>query len=216
VGVVGDVRELGLTDEGFRPFAYFPLHGAGAAPIDIETAFLTIKVRDGQDPVALASSAQAVVRELDGNVPVTGTRTMSSIVDAAMEDTSLTMSILGVATFMALFLAAIGLAGVISYVVGQRTREIGVRVALGASASDVRDMILRQSLVVIVVGTVLGLAGALGLTRLMEALLYEVSSTDPVTFVTAPIVLLLVSLLATWLPVRKATSVNPTEALRAE
>jgi predicted permease len=216
VGVVGDVRELGLTDEDIRPFAYFPLRIDGTVSIEVESAYLTIKMRDGQDPGALVPAAQAAVRELDANVPITATRTMSDIVDAAMEDTSLTMSILGVATFMALFLGAIGLAGVISYVVGQRTREIGVRVALGASAGDVRAMILRQSLVVTVVGTVLGLAGALGLTRLMEALLYEVSSTDPLTFVTAPIVLLLVSLLATWLPVRKATSVDPTEALRAE
>jgi len=216
VGVVGDVREIGLAEEDLRAFAYLPLQGSGAASIEIETAFLTIRMRDGQDPMAIAPAAQAVIRALDGNVPITATRTMESIVDAAMEDTSLTMSILAVATAMALFLGAIGLAGVISYVVGQRTREIGVRVALGASAGDVRSMILKQSMVVTVVGTTVGLAGALGLTHLLDALLYEVSATDPLTFATASIVLITVSLLATWLPVRKATSVDPTEALRAE
>jgi putative ABC transport system permease protein len=216
VGVVADVRELGLTDEAVRPFAYFPLRIDGTVSIEVESVFLTIAMHDGQSPTALAPAVEAAVRELDANVPITATRTMSDIVDAAMEDTSLTMSILGVATFMALFLGAIGLAGVISYVVGQRTREIGVRVALGATTTDVRDMILRQSLVVTVVGTVLGLVGALGLTRLMGALLYEVSTTDPVAFIAAPVVLVVVSLLATWLPVRKATRVDPTEALRAE
>jgi ABC-type antimicrobial peptide transport system permease subunit len=159
---------------------------------------------------------QAAIREVDAQVPITATRAMTDIVDDAMEDTSITMVILGVATAMALFLGAIGLAGVISYVVGQRTREIGVRVALGANASDVSGMIFRQSMVVIAGGALLGMIGAFGLTRLMEALLFNVSTTDPVTFVTAPLVLVGVSLLATWLPVRKATRVSPIEALRAE
>ena len=99
---------------------------------------------------------------------------------------------------------------------GQRFREIGVRVALGATASDVARMILQQSMAVTVVGTVVGLAGAFGLTRLMGALLFEVSATDPLTFTVAPLVLVAVSLLATWLPVRRATQVDPSVALRAE
>jgi len=138
------------------------------------------------------------------------------VVDEAMEATSATMIVLAVATAMALFLGAIGLAGVVSYVVGQRTREIGVRVALGARAEDVTGMILRQSLVVTAGGTILGLAAAFGLTRLMETLLFEVSATDPVTFIVAPVVLVMVSLLATWLPVRRAARVDPVEALRGE
>jgi ABC-type antimicrobial peptide transport system permease subunit len=133
-----------------------------------------------------------------------------------MESTSATMIVLAVATAMALFLGAIGLAGVISYVVGQRTREIGVRVALGAQAGDVSRMILRQSMLVTAGGTLLGLLGAFGLTGLMEALLFEVSTTDPITFVTAPVVLVAVSFLATWIPVRRASRVDPIEALRSE
>ena len=122
----------------------------------------------------------------------------------------------GSATGMAPFMGAIGLAGVISYVVGERTSEIGVRMALGAEPSDVTRMILRQSMVVTLSGTVIGLIGALGLTRLMQSLLFEVSATDPVTCLTAPVILVLVSLVATWLPVRKAARINPIEALRSE
>ncbi len=133
-----------------------------------------------------------------------------------MVATSFTMVLLGIATGVAVFLGAIGLFGVISYVVGQRTREIGVRAALGAQSSAVIGMVVRHALTVTGVGAVLGLAGAFGLTRLMETLLYEVSATDPVTFIAAPVLLIAISLLATWLPARRASRVNPVEALRAE
>ncbi len=216
VGVVGDVREFGLADEDLRPNAYFPLVVDGPATLEIQSAYLTIKMADGQDPMELVAGAQRAVREFAPGVPISATRTMADIVSEAMESTSVTMIVLAVATAMALFLGAIGLAGVISFVVGQRTREIGVRVALGAQSGDVSRMILRQSMLVTAAGTALGLLGALGLTGLMEAILFEVSTTDPVTFAVAPIVLVAVSSLATWLPVRRAARVDPMEALRAE
>ena len=216
VGVVGDVRELGITNDEARPYAYLPLLVDGPATIDIETVYLTIELADGMDPMAAAPGVRAAIQELDGGMPITATRTMSSIVDAAMRSTSVTMTVLAIATVMALFLAAIGLAGVISYVVGERTREIGVRLALGASAETVRRMILRQSMVLTAAGVALGLAGALGLTGLMDALLFGVSTTDPLTFLIAPVVLVTVSLIATWLPLSRATRIDPTEALRAE
>lgn len=216
VGVVADVREFGLADEDMRPNAYFPLRPGGGAEIGVESAFLTVEAEDGFDPASLTPAVLAAIRSLDARVPITATRTMNDVVAEEIEAISATLVILAAATAMALFLGAIGLAGVISYVVGQRTREIGVRVALGATASDVSRMIFRQSVTVTVVGSVLGLGGAFWLTRLLEALLFEVSATDPVTFVIAPVVLLTVSLLATWLPVRRAVRVDPTEALRAE
>lgn len=216
VGVVGEVREFGLTDEDLRPNAYFPMVTNGAAELELEAMFLTIKMETGQNPLSATAAVERTVRELAPDVPITTTRTMMDVVDEAMEATSATMIVLAVATAMALFLGAIGLAGVVSYVVGQRTREIGVRVALGARAEDVTGMILRQSLVVTAGGTILGLAAAFGLTRLMETLLFEVSATDPVTFIVAPVVLVMVSLLATWLPVRRAARVDPVEALRGE
>ncbi len=216
VGVVGDVREFGLADEDLRPNAYFPLLVDGPVNLDLRSASLTIRMQDGQDPTALIPAARQAVRELSPDVPITATRTMEEIVSEAMEGTAVTMMVLAVATAMALFLGAIGLAGVISYVVGQRTREIGVRVALGARSADVSRMILRQSMAVTAAGTLLGLFGAFALTRLMEAILYEVSATDPLTFVTAPVVLVAVSFVASWLPVRRASRVDPMEALRAE
>lgn len=216
VGVVGNVREFGLAEEDLRPHAYFPLVVASAAGTELSSALLTIRMADGVDPLAIAEAAQAEVRAFAPQVPITATRTMTDIVDEAMESTSVTMIVIAVATAMALFLAAIGLAGVISYVVGQRTREIGVRVALGASSSDVGGMILRQSMWVTTMGTLLGLVGAFGLTRVMDALLFGISATDPVTFVTAPLVLVAVSLLATWIPARRAIRVDPIEALRSE
>lgn len=216
VGVVDDVREFGLADEDLRPNAYFALVGNGAANLEIQSAFLTIKMEEGQSPTSVVASAEATLRELGPSVPITTTQTMDEVVSEAMESTSVTMLILGIATLMALFLGAIGMAGVISYVVGQRTREIGVRVALGAQVRDVTGLILKQSMVVTVGGAVLGLLGAAALTRMMETLLFEVSATDPLTFVTAPILLIGVSLLATWFPVRRATRVDPTVALRSE
>ena len=216
VGVVGDVREFGLNDEDLRPNAYFPLLVDGPANVEIQSAYLTIKVAAGQDPTDFIAGVRAAVRELAPGVPITATRTMDEVVSEAMESTSVTMIVLAVATAMALFLGAIGLAGVISYVVGQRTREIGVRVALGAQTGDVSRMILRQSMIVTAGGTLLGLVGAFALTGLMEALLFEVSTTDPLTFITAPVVLVAVSFLATWVPVRRAARVDPMEALRAE
>ena len=216
VGVVGDVREFGLADEDLRPNAYFPLRPGAGASVEINSAYLTIEAAEGQAPSFLVAGALDEIRAVDSRVPISATRTMKDVVAEEMEATSATLIILAAATFMALFLGAIGLAGVVSYVVGQRTREIGVRVALGATAADVRHLILRQSMAVTVVGSLLGLAGALGLSRLLESVLYEVSATDPVTFVVAPVVLVSVSLMATWLPVRRATRVAPTEALRAE
>jgi predicted permease len=216
VGVVGDVREFGLRDEDLRPSAYFPLVVDGSASIEAQTGFLTIQMVEGQDPTGIVPAARAAVRELGPGTPVTAVRTMREVVAEETESASATMVVLAVATLMALFLGAIGLAGVISYVVGQRTREIGVRVALGAQATDVSRMILRQSMAVTAGGTLLGLIGAFALTRLMGALLFEVSTTDPLTFATAPVVLIAVSLLATWVPVRRASRVDPIEALRSE
>ena len=216
VGVVADVREFGLDNDDRRPNAYFPLVPGGGAAIELQSAWLTVSMAPGQDPASVAPAARTELRALDPTMPVSTVETMEQVVATEMEAVSATMIILAIATGMALFLGAIGLAGVISYVMGQRIREIGVRVALGATRGDVTRMILRQSLTVTVVGMLVGLGGAFGLTRLMGALLFEVSATDPLTFAVAPVVLVAVSLLATWLPVRRATRVDPTVALRAE
>ncbi len=141
---------------------------------------------------------------------------MQETMARSVAQTSFTMVLLGLAAGVALFLGAIGLFGVISYVVGQRRREIGVRVALGATRADIRSLVFRQSAVVAVVGVGLGLGAALALTGLMRTILFEISPKDPLTFLGAPIILLAVAALATWLPARRAAQVDPLEALRAE
>ena len=215
VGVVSNTKEIELTEED-RMDVYLPMLVADWEFPGLRTASLSIKVADGQDLGALVPATRDIIGRLDPNVPLTRSQSLEEVLAESMASTSFTMVLVGIATGVALFLGAIGLFGVISYVVDQRTREIGVRVALGARSDQVSGMVVRQGLVVTTVGVVLGLGGAFGLTRLMSVLLYEVSATDPVTFVLAPVLLVGISLLATWLPARRASRVNPVEALRSE
>jgi len=213
VGVVKDVREFGLN-EPVRAVAYLPLVTGRWGFPHLNVGYLVVKAE--RDPAGLVQPIRDIVRRLDAAVPVTTTATMSEVLSRSMRQTSFTLVLLGIATLMALFLGAIGLFGVVSYVISQRTREIGVRVALGARPEDIRSMVLHQGVGVGVVGVTLGLVGAFALTRLMGTLLFEVSTTDPIAFVAAPALLLGVAAVATWLPARRAARVDPMEALRAE
>jgi ABC-type antimicrobial peptide transport system permease subunit len=133
-----------------------------------------------------------------------------------MARTSFTLVMLGIAAAVALLLGAIGIYGVVSYVVSQRTREMGVRLALGATASSVQGMVLRQGFILAGMGVVLGLGAAFGLTRLMDSLLYGVEPADPLTFGIVALALTLVALLASWIPARRAARTDPLEAIRWE
>src|SRR5690606_15682555 len=141
-------------------------------------------------------------------------RTMDSVMKESMAETSFTMTIILIAAGVALLLGAVGLYGVIGYVVSQRTREIGLRLALGAVPMQVRRMVMRQGLDLAGIGTVLGIAGALALTRLLDSVLFEVDSRDPLTFVIVPIVLLAVSAIAAYVPARRASRLAPMHAMR--
>ncbi len=213
VGVVGNARELQLTEE-VRPVAYLPMIQGEWGRVNLSR--MVIAVRTDGPPLAVLPAVRRIVREIDSSVPLSSARTMEDIVFEAMAPTSFTMTLLSIAAGVALLLGAIGLFGVISYVVSRRTHEIGVRVALGARGEDVQRLIVRQGLGVLAGGVVVGLAGAFVLTRLMGAVLYEVSTTDPWTFAGAPVILAAVSLLATWLPARRATRVDPVTALRVD
>jgi ABC-type antimicrobial peptide transport system permease subunit len=196
-----------------RPTGYLPMTTpvTGARP-----GLMIITARGTQDPTALVPLIRNIVRRADPDVPLTTARTMQSVTDDALAETSFTMMILSVAALVALVLGAVGLYGVIGYVVSQRTKEIGVRIALGAVPRSVRRMVLRQGLVLAGVGTGFGLIGAALMSRLLDALLFEVDSRDPFTFVAVATVLFGVSALAAYLPARRASAVSPLEALRAE
>ncbi|HEU5208579.1 MAG TPA: ABC transporter permease [Longimicrobiales bacterium] len=212
VGVVRDVRTFGLR-EPIRPMVYVPM----TEPIGtMQVASMTLVLRTTGDPAALAPAARAAVQRAEPNVPITTARTMAAVIRESMADTAFTTTILMIAAVVALLLGAIGLYGVIGYVVTQRTQEIGVRIAIGARPEQVRTMVLREGLVLALIGIVIGTAAAAALTRGLERVLYEVNRLDPLTFVVVPLVLLLTSALAAWVPARRAAAIAPLEALRSE
>jgi ABC-type antimicrobial peptide transport system permease subunit len=147
---------------------------------------------------------------------LTTVQTMNDVIASSLAQTWFTMILLACAAGGALILGMVGLYGVIRYVVAQRTAEIGVRIALGARPGDVRRMVLRQGMSVTLAGVIVGLVAAWASTRLMASLLFQISANDPATFVTVALILILVSLLATYLPARKAARIDPSQALREE
>ena len=211
VGVVDDVRNLSLDME-IRPIIYYAMSG----PSNNYRTSMSLVVKTTAAPTTLAPAIRDVVWSLDPNVPITGIETMERVLAEATSRAGFTMLMLGIAAAVALLLGAVGLYGVISYGVTQRRQEIGVRMALGAPAGRVRGMVVRQGAIVAGGGLAVGLVAALGLTRLMEALLFEVSPTDPPTFGLVVALLFVVSVIASWIPARRAASVDPAIALRAE
>jgi ABC-type antimicrobial peptide transport system permease subunit len=163
----------------------------------------------------VAGAVRNEIRQMDASLPVANVRSMNEVVAAALATPRLTGLLLGAFAAIALALAAIGIYGVLAYLVSQRVQEIGIRLAIGANRSQVLGMVLRQGLVLAAVGIILGLIGAFALTRLMQSLLYEVRPNDPLTFVAVTAALLLVALLASFLPAWRATKVSPMIALRA-
>jgi putative ABC transport system permease protein len=213
VGVVGDVRHVSLTEEP-RDMIYYPMMGVVDGEIN-SARTMVVTIRSPLPTSSFAPAVRQVVWDLNPNLPIIS-GTMSEILDDAVAPTSFTMLMLGIAAAVALLLGAIGVYGVVSYIVSQRTREIGIRMALGARSADVRRMVVRQGLIVTLIGVGVGILGAMTLTRLMRSLLFEVSPTDLLTYAIVAPALVLVAMLATWLPARRAASVSPSEALRAE
>ncbi len=221
IGVVGDVRDDGATQDPVATI-YWPMlledfwaGTRGDAPFVQRTMLFAIRSPRVGTAAFLSEIRQAVWSILPDR-PLTYVQYLDDILRGSMARTSFTLVMLGIAAAVALLLATVGVYGVISYVVSQRTREIGVRIALGASSSTVTGMVLRQGLVLAVIGVALGLAAAYGLTRLMTGLLFGVSPLDPLTYVMVAVSLTAVALLASYLPARRAAWVDPMEALRAE
>ena len=214
VGVVEDVRDDGLA----RPAPAMVYYAMATSDMRFITAIsrLTLTVRTRGAPTDALPGVRNELWALDARVPIADVRTGADLLAAAAARTSFTMVMLVIAAAVALLLGTIGVYGVISYIVSRRLREFGIRMAMGAAEGRIRGMVVRQGLVVAVVGVVIGILGGLALTRLMGSLLFGISATDPLTFAFFAVALLLVSALASYLPARRASSVDPAEALRYE
>jgi putative ABC transport system permease protein len=212
VGVVEDTKNIGL-DKPAGPELYFS--AAQVAQFGLSTTMNFIVRTDG-DPQAMSAGVRAAVREVDPNLPVYSLRPMSEVVARSMVQPRFLSLLLATFSGIALFLAAIGIYGVMAYSVAQRTQEIGVRMALGAQRLHVLRLVFGQGLILLAAGTVLGLVGAFALTRLMHSLLFEITTTDPVTYSGVVVLLAVVALLACYIPARRATKVDPLVALRYE
>jgi putative ABC transport system permease protein len=208
VGIVGDVKFDSLTDE-VRPTVYMTLP-------DLVYPFMTFVIHTSGDPVEMAPTVRRALREVDPNQPVSDVRSMEKVMAGTVGRARFNTLLLGLFAGLATLLSTVGIFGVMSYSVTLRTREIGLRIALGAQPREVLRLILKQGLLLTAIGIAIGLAGALALTRLLASLLFGVGSTDPATFAGIVLLLTLVSLIACYLPARRATRVDPLIALRYE
>jgi putative ABC transport system permease protein len=186
----------------------------GAAVITL-TDPMTLTVRTAVEPLSLVSAIGSAIAELDADLPMADVRPMNRVLGDSMSRTSFTMSLLVLSALIALFLGAVGIYGVLSYVVSQRTPEIGIRSALGASPGAVRRMVLSQGMRLAGVGVLIGLIAAVALGRVMVTQLYGVDPVDPITLVAASAIFLAVAMLASVLPAARAAATAPTDALRA-
>jgi predicted permease len=209
VGVVGDIKQHGLGSET-RPEMYRPYFQHTSLPP------MTLMVRSTSAPAALAASIRSAVWSVDKNVPITDLQPMTDVVARSISQPRSTMLMLSIFAGIGLTLGIIGIYGVISYSVAQRTQEIGVRMALGARTLDILQLVVGQGLKLTLIGVAAGVAGALAVTRLMSSLLFGVSATDPATFLIIAGLLTAVALLACYLPARRATRISPVTALRYE
>jgi putative ABC transport system permease protein len=212
VGVVGDVRQSGLT-QNIMPEVYTPYAQPESGTL---TQGMTLVVRATGETAEVVSNVRRAVQQVDPNQPVHNVQTMQEVIYRSVSDRRLTMTLLTIFAGVALFLAMIGIYSVMSYVVTQNTREIGIRMALGAQGGDVLKLVVGQGLMLALVGIVVGLVASLALTRLIKSLLFGVTATDPLTFIYVSLFLVLVAVLACYLPARRATRVDPMVALRYE
>jgi putative ABC transport system permease protein len=208
VGVVGNIRQESLTDEVaaelFLPSAQMPLNA------------VTLFVRTTSDPLASVASVRSQVLAVDNNQPIYDVKTLAQRVsEATAVSRSLTL-LFSAFALLALVLGSVGIYGIVSYAVTQRTQEIGIRMAVGARAADILGLILKHGVVLVFSGVVIGIAGALALTRFLASLLFGVTPTDAITFVVVSVLFFLVATVASFIPARRATRVDPLKALRYE
>ena len=206
VGVLGDVRNISLSSD-VRPEFFVPWK-------QLPWAGIQLIIRTKVDPYSVASAVRVRMLAIDPDQPVTRVRSVQDIIGEGIAQPRFTTFLLGALAAAALLLAAVGIYGVIAYTVTERTHEVGIRIALGANRGDILHLMLRQALLTAGAGVVAGLVAALALTRLLSALLYRVSVTDPLTFIAGPLLFLSIAALAGYPPARRATRVNPVDALQ--
>jgi predicted permease len=215
IGVADDVHANGL-DQPAEGVAYFPIVPMSGEPEPF-ARYASIAVRTtGGDPMSVVPAVRRIVSEINGEVPVGSARTMDAIVAGSMHRASFAMLLLGIAAGIALLLSAVGLFGVISYVVGQRRSEIGVRMALGARTTQVGTQVVTQAMRLAAIGIVIGITASLLLAPTLEALLFQVEPADPLTLAAVSLLLLVTAALAAWLPAWRAARIDPVEALRTQ
>ena len=217
VGVVRHVEHVGLEGQTANTAEfYFNFDQLSFASLPRYVRRVNLLVRTTVEPLSLAGPVRNQISGLDKDQAVFNVRTMEQALAQSVEARRFSMILLVVFALLALTLAAVGIYGVISYSVAQRTREVGIRMALGAKTIDVLNLVVRDGLKLVLIGIVIGLAGALLLTRLMTTLLFGVTATDAVTYVTVALGLILVAFIACCIPARSATKVDPLVALRFE
>jgi predicted permease len=208
IGVVADVRNAGLASE--------PLPDVYTLFTQSPSARMMLVVRTAGDASGLGDEIRRVVREVDPAVPVSGISTLEQVVSRSIARPRFSVLLFGSFAALGLILALIGTYGVLSYTVARRTSEIGVRMALGARRGQILGLVLREAVILCCVGIGVGIAAALALTRLLRGMLFHVSTTDPATFIAVPVLLLVVTVIACWLPAWRAAQLDPTDSLRAE
>jgi putative ABC transport system permease protein len=208
VGIVGDVKDAGLSEPN-PPEIYLPLR-------QWPVSSMSVVVQTVTPPTSLVDAVRSEVYSVDPNLPVSNVRTLDQIVAKSISQPRFYTTLLGIFAGVALALAAIGIFGVLSYAVAQRTREIGIRVALGARERSVVNLVVGQAMALVMAGVAVGTLAALVLSQTMTKMLFHVTPTDPVTFGGVALVLIVVALVASYMPARKATHVDPIVALRTE
>jgi ABC-type antimicrobial peptide transport system permease subunit len=209
VGVVGEVRKHSL-ETAPRPTIYVNYRQRPRS-----TQQFDVVLRTSSDPAAVTSSVRRVLTQLDPTVPARMS-TFSQVFSESLNNRRFNLTLVGVFALAALVLAMVGVFGVLAYSVAHRTQEIGVRIALGATPGGILKMVLGQGLLTVAIGLIVGLAGSLLLTRTMRSMLFEISPNDPITIVGIALLLLLIAMLASYIPARRATRVDPMIALRYE
>jgi putative ABC transport system permease protein len=209
VGVVGRVKMEGLNAESNRVQAYIPFR-------QMPMGNMVVVVKSTMETSQLISAAQQQIHAVDPNQPIYDIRTMEKIRDDSIAPERFTLFLLGAFAFVAMLLAVVGIYGVMSYTVAQRTHEIGIRMALGARATDVIRLVVGHGMILALIGTGFGLIGAFAATRVMSSLLFGISATDVLTFLLVSLLLIIVALVACLLPARRAAKTDPLVALRYE